>query len=102
MTQSTHIVEATPYFVKRRIALSHYLAGRGYHLASKAMAFAERRHTGLRKDGKTREFQHMLEVALHITTLRDIAFEEATIAAALLHDVREDCGVSHQELVVIY
>lgn len=92
----------TPCFVKRRVALIHYLVGRGYTLAQKAVAFAERHHTGLRKDGVTPEFQHLLEVALHVCTLRDLADEEATIAAALLHDVREDYGVSHATLVGIF
>lgn len=95
-------VQPSQYFIKRRIALLNYLAGRKFNLALKALAFAEKHHTGLRKDGATLEFQHMLEVALHITTLKDVMYEEATIAAALLHDVREDCGVSHFELVSIF
>jgi (p)ppGpp synthase/HD superfamily hydrolase len=103
-TQNTaqNSAEPSAYFVKRRVALIHYLAGRGYTVAQKAVAFAERHHTGLRKDGVTPEFQHLLEVALHVCTLRDLAHEEATIAAALLHDVREDYGVSHGTLVSLF
>jgi (p)ppGpp synthase/HD superfamily hydrolase len=89
----------TPYFVKRRIALIHYLAGRNYHNALKAVSFAEQIHQGVRKDGVTPEFQHMLEVALHVITLRDLDDEESTIAAALLHDSREDYGIAHSTMV---
>lgn len=87
------------YFQKRRIALIHYLAGKNYTKALKALAFAEKHHTGVRKDGKTPEFQHMLEVALQVLTLRDLQKEESTIAAALLHDIREDCPVTYSEMV---
>jgi (p)ppGpp synthase/HD superfamily hydrolase len=90
--------ELSPYFTKRRIALTHYLAGRGYYMALRAMAYVEKIATGVRKDGLTPEFQHMLEIALHVITLRDVAFEEETIAVALLHDVMEDYGIRHHEL----
>lgn len=90
------------YFQKRRIALIHYLAGKNYTKALKALAFAERYHTGVRKDGVTPEFQHMLEVALQVLTLRDLQKEEVTIAAALLHDVREDYNVSYGELFNLF
>jgi (p)ppGpp synthase/HD superfamily hydrolase len=94
--------EKTPYFTKRRIALTHFLAGRGYTTALKAMAFAERFHQGVRKDKVTPEFQHLLEVALHVVTLRDLKDEEGTIAAALLHDVQEDYGVPEEELTGLF
>lgn len=102
MTNQANTSNSLTYFAKRRIALNYYLSGKEFFTASSAMAFAERKHTGHRKDGVTPEFQHMLEIALHITTLRDVIHEEATIAAALLHDVREDCDVSHQELVSLF
>jgi (p)ppGpp synthase/HD superfamily hydrolase len=88
----------TDYFLKRRIALTHYLVGKKFYVALTAMAYVEKIATGLRKDGVTPEFQHMLEIALHIITLRDIEHEQETITAALLHDVREDYGVSHSEI----
>lgn len=99
MTDTNNQAVKNEYFTKRRIALIHYLAGKGYSTAARALAFAEKYHTGVRKDGKTPEFQHLLEVALQVITLRDLADEETTIAVALLHDVREDYNVSHQELV---
>lgn len=86
------------YFAKRRIALIHYLAGKGYTTAARALAFAEKYHKGTRKDGLTPEFQHQVEIALQVITLRDLADEETTVAAALLHDVREDYPVSYQEI----
>ena len=89
-------------YSKLKIALIHYLAGRNYFKSLKALAFAEKHHQGFRKDGKTPEFQHLIEVALHATTLRDLINEEETITSALLHDVREDYGVSHDEITDLF
>lgn len=77
-------------FSKLAISLQHYLHGARYYDALKAYDFARSIHTGFRKDGVTPEFQHQIEIALFITTLRDVQDEEGTIIAALLHDVLED------------
>lgn len=84
------MTEATEKFGKLRIALRYYLLGKNYHRGLKALALAESVHTGLRKDGKTPEVQHQIEIALHISTLRDVESEEDCIVVALLHDIHED------------
>jgi (p)ppGpp synthase/HD superfamily hydrolase len=101
------VVEAAPLqraekalaaFEKRKLALKFYLLGRNYYKALEAFNFAEQHHTGLRKDGVTPEFQHQIDIALYLTTLKDVQDEETTLAAALLHDVMEDYAVSHEEM----
>lgn len=77
-------------YTKLSIALQNYLHGARYHEALRAFDFGKSIHTGIRKDGVTPEFQHQIEIALYITTLKDIQDEEGCIIAALLHDVLED------------
>jgi len=72
------------------IALQNYLLGARYYTALRAYDYAKRVHTGTRKDGITPEFQHQIEIALFITTLRDVQDEEGCIVAALFHDILED------------
>lgn len=85
---------------KLLIALQNYLCGAKYYDALKAFDFAKKIHIGTRKDGITPEFQHQLEIALFITTLRDLDDEEGTIIGALLHDVLEDYPfVTTQQLI---
>lgn len=67
-------------------------------LIERADAFAERAHAGqLRGDGKTPYIAHPRAVA---RILRDEAgiTNEATLAAALLHDTIEDCDVTWADL----
>lgn len=79
---------------KLKLALKQWLLGRHYHNALRALAFAEKYHTGIRKDGVTPEFFHQIEIALFITTLEPfLLYPEETICAALLHDVAEDYNV---------
>ncbi len=77
-------------YQKLEISLRHYLLGARYFTALKAMDFARKVHTGFRKDGVTPEFQHQIEIALFVTTLKDLIDEEKTITISLLHDVVED------------
>jgi (p)ppGpp synthase/HD superfamily hydrolase len=84
-------------FQKLFIALRYYLLGADYIKALKAFDFARRIHTGTRKDGKTPEFQHQVEIALYLTTLKDVIDEERCIAAALLHDTLEDYDTVKRE-----
>ena len=85
-------------YEKLLISLRYYLIGRRYHTALKALDFAQKIHTGTRKDGKTPEFQHQVEMALYITTLKDLINEEETITCALLHDVVEDYPAFYNEM----
>ena len=64
-------------------------------LVSKAYEFANKNHEGqYRKSGEP-YIIHPLEVAYILTT---IGLDEATICAALLHDVVEDTPVTHEDL----
>lgn len=65
-------------------------------LVSDAMIFATKAHDGaLRKGTNLPYIVHPAEVAAIAATLTD---DPHILAAALLHDVMEDCGVSEAEL----
>lgn len=68
------------------------LIGNGHFLALEALEFAERYHTGLRKDG-SHEFSHQLEMAQMILLLPDVEQVDETLAVCFLHDLREDYDV---------
>ena len=101
---------------KRTIALRYFLAGAGWHHAVTAMEFARGIHDGLRKDGITPEFSHQVSIANYAITLMvpiysalshsthyaGILHPETTLAAVFLHDVREDAGISHDEIVDLF
>jgi (p)ppGpp synthase/HD superfamily hydrolase len=84
------------------VALKYYLYGRNYYTALKALEFARRYHTGTRKDGTTPAFLHQIEIALYITTLKDLKDEALSLTAALLHDVMEDYNISFQEMEGVF
>jgi len=84
-------------FEKKKLSLRYWLLGKGYYTAVDALEFAASYHTGMRKDKKTPEFQHQIEIAHYVRTLA-LVHPELTIAASLLHDVREDYDVSDAEL----
>jgi len=82
-----------------RPSLRYWLLGRNYIIASKALDFAEARHTGLRKDGETPEFQHQIEIAHFVRTLEpSLLYPELSLAVAFLHDVIEDKPVTYEEI----
>jgi len=86
-------------FEKLSIALKYYLRGRGYTRALEALRFSKKKHDGLRKDKVTPEVQHQIEIALYITTLKDVRNEEVAICVALLHDVIEDTDTGFDEIL---
>jgi GTP diphosphokinase / guanosine-3',5'-bis(diphosphate) 3'-diphosphatase len=64
-------------------------------LIEKAIAYATEKHGGqMRKSGEP-YINHLINVAHILATLR---VGPSTIAAGLLHDVLEDCGISKEEL----
>jgi (p)ppGpp synthase/HD superfamily hydrolase len=75
---------------KLKISLRYYLLGKSYSSSLMALNIAQKVHNGLRKDNITKEFQHQLEMALYITTLKDLMDEEKCLTACLLHDLIED------------
>jgi (p)ppGpp synthase/HD superfamily hydrolase len=89
-------------YEKQKIAIRYWLLGRGYTTAIKAMDFAEKLHTGTRKDGN-HEFSHQVSQANFARTLIDtFTYPEETMAVIFLHDVAEDCGTKRQELVELF
>lgn len=86
-------------FAKREIALRYWLQGREFYLALEAMEFAKGFHTGVRKDGITPEFDHQISIGHYVRSLiTSLQFPEGTLATVFLHDVREDYGVSKEEI----
>jgi GTP diphosphokinase / guanosine-3',5'-bis(diphosphate) 3'-diphosphatase len=65
----------------------HKAFPQGIELVEKAYSFAEEAHRGQRRNSGEDYIQHPMEVAL---ILLELELDEATIAAALLHDVVED------------
>jgi hypothetical protein len=96
--QAAEVRPSLEHYGKMFVSLKHYLRGRKYFTALKALAFARQYHVGKRKDGVTPEFQHQLAIALYVTTLKDVIDEEKAITAALLHDVMEDYDVGYEEI----
>ena len=67
-----------------------YLPGDGVALIEAAYQLAAQAHEGQRRKSGEPYVEHPLEVA---TALADLQLDTDTLAAALLHDVVEDCGV---------
>ncbi len=61
----------------------------------RALKYAEEAHDGQKRLSGEPFVAHPLETALYLADLR---LDPTTLAAALLHDVMEDCGVSFREL----
>lgn len=76
-------------------SLQRYLPGERVGFVAEAYDFAELSHEGqVRRSGEP-YIHHPLSTALH---LADLKLDANCIAAALLHDVLEDCDVSPEEL----
>lgn len=88
-------------FLKMKTSLKYWLLGKEYYQAVKALTFAETFHVGLRKDEVTPEFEHQISMACYARTLsRYFTLPEETFIVILLHDVKEDYGVSHETFIV--
>lgn len=77
-------------FSKLYIALKFRLHGMGFYKAMAALEKGREIHDSTRKDGITPEYQHQLEIALFILTLKDIKDLEECLILALFHDTLED------------
>ena len=73
----------------------HKASPQGAELVEKAYSFAEEAHRGQRRNSGEEYIQHPLEVAL---ILSELELDEATIAAALLHDVVEDTRYTVEDI----
>lgn len=89
--------------IKERATLLGWLHGREWSNAVRALHFAERHHTGIRKDGITPEFSHQVRIALYLSTLTPYFPQpEEVITTALLHDVCEDYDVTFEEIIDLF
>lgn len=85
-------------YEKMRVALRYWLLGKGYFKAAEAMAFAEKYHTGKRKDGE-HEFSHQVSQAnLARTLCHNFLYKEEVFIVIFLHDICEDKGISFEEI----
>lgn len=89
-------------FEKQKLILRQQLIGASYFEALAMMEFAERYHSGTRKDGITHEFSHQLGIALYVMTLPDLVYREETIATVFGHDLKEDFGIPDSELMAVF
>jgi len=91
-------------FDKLFVSMQFYLLGLARHdpsylVAYDALMYTSKIHTGFRKNGKTPEFQHQLEIAHLMRTLkRYMMYPAETLAAIFLHDTPEDYDVERAEL----
>jgi len=72
---------------------------RSLALIDKAYAYAQDKHKDQRRQSGEPYFVHLQNVAYILATLR---VGPQTIAAGLLHDVMEDCGVSKEEISKLF
>ncbi|MDR3424086.1 MAG: HD domain-containing protein [Alphaproteobacteria bacterium] len=85
-------------------SLKHLLEEADYKLSLKAIEFARPLHSGLRKDNKTPEFHHQVEVALSVYDDRRRLINaglnvDVVICAAILHDTLEDISTVSFEVI---
>lgn len=82
-------------YIKQKVYVKGWLAGKGYHTALMALDFALQYHTGKRKDGDE-EFSHQIsQAALAITLSSNFLFPEDVFITIFLHDTTEDYGVEN-------
>ena len=74
---------------------SEYLPGDKVDLIKAAYEFASQAHQGQMRKSREPYLEHPLQTAM---TLAELRLDADTLAAALLHDVPEDCGISLEEV----
>jgi guanosine-3',5'-bis(diphosphate) 3'-pyrophosphohydrolase len=82
------LVDAEELFDKA----GQYLPAKGVSLVKEAYQFAAERHAGQMRLSGDPVISHPLRTAL---TIVELQLDAAAVAAALLHDVQEDCGVEN-------
>ncbi len=91
MTTVAHDPSIQPLLERVR----QYLPGDKLPLIEEAFSFASEAHSGQKRLTGEPYIVHPLDAAM---TVADLQMDAATIAAALLHDVQEDCGVPNDEI----
>ena len=85
------LAEMQGHHNKQTTYMRGMLDGRAWYKALAALELARSLEVGFRKDGSTPRFHHQLQVArLVATLLPHLMYPEETLAAAFLHDLRED------------
>lgn len=88
---------------KIKTIINRKLISENCQLWKQAFEFAISKHIWLRKDKKTPEFKHQLDICKYLFTLNIPDNEiEKYIIVALLHDIREDYGVEDEEIRNLY
>jgi len=72
-----------------------YLPSTGVALVERALEFASRCHEGQFRRSGDPAITHPLHTAY---SMAELQLDAETVAAALLHDVQEDCGIPNQDL----
>ena len=91
-------------FNKLRIAMRYRLLGAAqaapeFKVALAAFDFAETNTVGFRKDNKTPNFMHPMEVIAYLMTVQpSLRHPGESMAAAALHDIVEDTRISLDEI----
>jgi GTP pyrophosphokinase len=76
-------------------AARRYIPDERLGIVSQAYEFAAKAHAGQTRKSGERFIEHPLQTALF---LADLKLDPNALAAALLHDVMEDCGIGFDEL----
>ncbi len=88
-------LDAKPLFDR----ISEYLPPDKVPLVEKAFQYAQEAHGGQYRKSGDPYITHPIETAMVVAELQ---MDEVSLAAALLHDVPEDCGVSFEEIEELF
>ncbi|WP_407275915.1 RelA/SpoT family protein [Halothiobacillus sp. DCM-1] len=88
---------AEVYFAPLALALSSYISPQGIALVRDAFVFGANAHLGQSRQSGEPYISHPLAVA---EILAGLHMDEATLVAAILHDVIEDTAVAREEIVL--
>ncbi|TAK61662.1 MAG: bifunctional (p)ppGpp synthetase/guanosine-3',5'-bis(diphosphate) 3'-pyrophosphohydrolase, partial [Dehalococcoidia bacterium] len=91
MTTAVHDPSVQPLIDK----VSGYLPAAKVQLIEEAFAYAAEAHRGQMRLTGDPYIVHPLDAAI---TVAGLQLDAAAVAAALLHDVQEDCGVPNDEI----
>jgi GTP pyrophosphokinase len=91
MTTVTHDARLQPLLDR----INEYLPTEKVRLVEDAFVFAAACHEGQKRLTGDPYIVHPLDAAL---TVADLQMDAGAVAAALLHDVQEDCGIPNEEL----